>query len=148
MYLPHNQLFSYSFNQLISYSVILLLNLFGVYISYLLVLKQLHIQSQYADKICSLFSKSDCNNVLESDAAKLWGFFGWSEIGLGYFSANILLLTFYHSPSTIHHSPLSPHQPLHPPIHTLEPLVSESESAAMVSALPDCAGFVVEHFYS
>jgi len=86
--------------QLLSYSVILLLNLTGVYISYLLLLKQMHIQSQYADKICSLFKQQDCNNVLESPAAKLWGIFGWSEIGLGYFGANVLLLTF--SPFTLH----------------------------------------------
>jgi len=75
-------------------SILLLVNLIGVYIGYLLVLKQMHIHSRYADKICTLFSKSDCNNVLESGAAKLWGVFGWSEIGLGYFAANILLLLF------------------------------------------------------
>ena len=76
-------------------SILLSLNLIGVYISYLLVLKQMKIHSNYADKICSLFSKSDCNNVLESEASKLWGVFGWSEIGLGYFSANVLLLLFF-----------------------------------------------------
>ena len=86
--------------QLLSYSVILLLNLTGVYISWLLLLKQTHVQSRYADKICSLFKQQDCNNVLESPAAKLWGIFGWSEIGLGYFGANALLLLF--SPQTIY----------------------------------------------
>ena len=95
-----SQLFSYSITQLFSYSILLFLNLVGIYISYLLVLKQMHIQSNYADKICSLFSKSDCNNVLESDAAKLFGVFGWSEIGLGYFAANVLLLLFF--PKTIY----------------------------------------------
>jgi len=73
---------------------LLIINLIGIYIGYLLVLKQLHVHSQYADKICTLFSKSDCNNVLESEAAKLWGVFGWSEIGLGYFTANIFILLF------------------------------------------------------
>ena len=80
-------------------SLLLLINLIGAYIGYLLVLKQMHIQSQYADKICSLFHQSDCNNVLESDAAKLWGVFGWSEIGLGYFASNVLLLLF--SPESV-----------------------------------------------
>jgi len=75
-------------------SLLLLVNLVGIYICYLLVLKQLHIQSRYADKICTLFSQSDCNNVLESDAAKLFGMFGWSEIGLGYFAANTIILLF------------------------------------------------------
>jgi protein-disulfide isomerase len=36
----------------------------------------------------------DIFNVLESDAAKLWGVFGWSEIGLGYFVTNVLLVLF------------------------------------------------------
>jgi len=78
----------------LSFSLLLFVNLFGIFICHLLVLKQLHIQSQYADKVCTLFSQSDCNNVLESDAAKLWGIFGWSEIGMGYFVANTIILLF------------------------------------------------------
>ena len=74
--------------------LLVLVNLLGIYICYLLVLKQLHIHSRYADKICSLFSKKDCNNILESDASKLWGIFGWSEIGLGYFATNTVFLLF------------------------------------------------------
>jgi len=89
------QLFGNSVTQLFSYSILLLLNLSGVYISYLLLLKQMHVQSQYADKICSLFKQNDCNHVLESKSAKLWGLFGWSEIGLGYFSINTLTLLFF-----------------------------------------------------
>jgi protein-disulfide isomerase len=75
-------------------NLLLAVNLIGVYIGYLLVLKQLNIHSKYADKICSLFNQRDCNNVLESEAAKLWGVFGWSEIGLGYFVANVLMIAF------------------------------------------------------
>ncbi|MDR0540606.1 MAG: hypothetical protein LBH19_00155, partial [Dysgonamonadaceae bacterium] len=74
--------------------ILILLNLLGIYTGYLLVLKQLHLHSGYADKICSLFKQHDCNNILESKAAKLWGVFGWSEIGLGYFIANTLILCF------------------------------------------------------
>ena len=79
---------------LLGFSLLLLVNLTGIYICYLLVLKQLHIESRYAYKICTLFSQSDCNNVLESDAAKLFGVFGWSEIGMGYFVANTIILLF------------------------------------------------------
>ena len=78
-------------------SLLLLISLTGIYISGLLLLKQMHIQSQYADKICSLFKQKDCNNVLESNAAKLFGLVGLSEIGFGYFSTNILLLLLYPS---------------------------------------------------
>jgi hypothetical protein len=75
-------------------TLLLTVNLTGVYTGYLLVLKQMHIHSKYADKICSLFGQNDCNNVLESKAAKLWDVFGWSEIGLGYFVANVFMLAF------------------------------------------------------
>ncbi|MDL2265591.1 hypothetical protein LJC43_04335 [Parabacteroides sp. OttesenSCG-928-G21] len=79
----------------LGFILLLIVNFFGAYISFLLVLQQVHINSRYADKICSLFNKSDCNNVLESKAAKLLGVFGWSEIGLGYFVANIVILMFF-----------------------------------------------------
>ena len=75
-------------------SILLIVNLTGMYISWLLLLKQLHIESQYADKICSLFKQKDCNDILESEAAKMWGVIGWSEIGFGYFLANVLMLLF------------------------------------------------------
>lgn len=78
----------------IGISFLLLINLAGMYISWLLILKQMKVQSQYADKICSLFKQKDCNNVLESEGAKLFGIIGWSEIGFGYFSVNILLLLY------------------------------------------------------
>ena len=65
-----------------------------MYISWLLLQKQMHVESRQADKICSLFKQKDCNNVLESESAKLWGNIGWSEIGFGYFLTNVLLLLF------------------------------------------------------
>lgn len=71
-----------------------ILNFIGIYISYLLVLKQIKVQSSYADRICSLFSQKDCNNVLESEAAKLAGIIGWSEIGLAYFISNTIITFF------------------------------------------------------
>lgn len=69
-------------------------NSLGTYLGYLLVSKQLNIQGNYADKFCSLFKHSDCNNILESDASKLFGLLGWSEVGFGYFISNIIILSF------------------------------------------------------
>lgn len=74
--------------------LLLVLNLLGIYISCLLVQKQINIHSDIADKICSLFSSSDCNDVLSSSAAKFLGVIGWSELGLGYFLSNTFLLLF------------------------------------------------------
>lgn len=70
-----------------------LMCLTGSYIGYLLVLKQLRIHSDYADKLCSLFKYTDCNNILDSKASKLFGIIGWSEIGLGYFISNVIVLS-------------------------------------------------------
>lgn len=67
-------------------------NLGGLYITYLLLLKQLHIDSSVADRICNSMKKSSCNNVLESNASKLLGRFGWSEVGTAYFSVNLCAL--------------------------------------------------------
>ncbi|MDL2323503.1 thioredoxin domain-containing protein, partial [Bacteroidales bacterium OttesenSCG-928-A17] len=72
----------------------LLLNISGLYVSYLLILKQLRIRSNQADKLCSLFKQNDCNDVLDSKAAKLWGVIGWSEVGLSYFISNIIIILF------------------------------------------------------
>ena len=72
-----------------------IINLAGVYVAYLLAQKQMHIQSEYADKICSLFKQGDCNDVLESSAAKFLGVIGWSEIGFGYFISNVFIIAFF-----------------------------------------------------
>ena len=75
-------------------STLLILNFIGLYLSWLLIQKQLRIHSSYGDKICTLFGKHDCNNVLETDAAKIGGVLSWSEVGTGYFTANVLTLLF------------------------------------------------------
>ncbi|MBK5722893.1 hypothetical protein JGH11_18650 [Dysgonomonas sp. Marseille-P4677] len=74
--------------------LLLLFSLGGMYAGYLLVLKQMKITSNHADKICSLLSRGSCNDVLESSAAKFMGVIGWSEIGLCYFFANTIILLY------------------------------------------------------
>jgi ABC-type bacteriocin/lantibiotic exporter with double-glycine peptidase domain len=56
---PFFILYMYFNNAIYSWGISLLLitNFIGVYLSYLFVLKQFHIQNEYADKICSLFSQ-------------------------------------------------------------------------------------------
>ena len=90
-------LFTYlsrSFYTNLGISLLLLINVTGVFVGWLLLLKNMRIRSQYVDKICSLFKQSNCNSVLDSNAAKLFGIIGWSEVGLGYFLANVVILLF------------------------------------------------------
>lgn len=77
---------------LISLSII---SLIGTYMGYLLVQKQMYIQNNQADKICSMLKNGNCNSVLDSAAAKIMGVVGWSEIGLSYFISNILISVFF-----------------------------------------------------
>lgn len=73
----------------------IVLNAIGLYLSYLLLLKQLHIQSSTADRICNIWKKSSCNNVLETSAAKTIGGIGWSEVGFTYFFSNLCILCLH-----------------------------------------------------
>ena len=75
--------------------MLLAVNLIGVFVSYLLIFKSYMIKSVYADKICSLIREGNCNEILESDAAKLFGLVGWSEVGLSYFISNCIVLSFF-----------------------------------------------------
>lgn len=72
----------------------LLLNIFGVFVCAMLMEKQLMGESRYGDRVCSLFKHADCNSILDGPKAKIFGI-SWSEVGIGYFTANILLITLY-----------------------------------------------------
>ncbi len=58
----------------------------------LLLQKQAFQDSKIGDKVCSMFHQKDCNDLLHSDKAKIYGY-SWSEIGLGYFVAHFLTAT-------------------------------------------------------
>ncbi len=76
----------------------ILLTLFylaGTFVSYLLVLKSLNIHSRAADSVCGVIEKEGCNTVLSTDASKFFGLFGWSEVGLTYFSVSLLCLLIF-----------------------------------------------------
>ena len=69
----------------------MLLSSSGIIVCSMLMEKQLFGESRYGDRVCSLFHHADCNSVLDGPVAKVFDI-SWSEIGLGYFIANILLL--------------------------------------------------------
>lgn len=76
-------------------SLLIILNTLGVYVSYLLLLKQLHIHSTAADKVCLSLKNGNCNSVLDSSTSKLLGTFSWSEIGFSYFISNIIIILLF-----------------------------------------------------
>lgn len=62
----------------------------GIGICYLLLQKQAFSFSKIGDRVCSLFHQKDCNDILFSDKAKVYGY-SWSEIGFGYYVAHFLI---------------------------------------------------------
>lgn len=60
----------------------------GGWLSYLLLLQQLHIRGTLSDRACHLSKQNSCRNVLDSPAARIPGGFTWSEAGLAFFTTS------------------------------------------------------------
>lgn len=75
------------------------LSIFGILVCSLLLQKQLHGDSRLGDRVCSLLRHADCNSLLDGEKSRVFGV-SWSEVGLGYFVATILLLTLYPTSAT------------------------------------------------
>lgn len=87
-----------TYNQLyhsLGFMLSLIINTIGLYASYLLIGNSLQIKNKNADKICHSIKNGDCNNVLNSRGAKLFGLYGWGEIGAGYFISNMIIFLFF-----------------------------------------------------
>lgn len=72
----------------------LIMNIVGIFVCAMLMQKQLMGESRYGDRVCNLFNHADCNSILDGPKAKIFGI-SWSEVGMGYFTASILLITLY-----------------------------------------------------
>lgn len=77
--------------------VALLLTTAGIYVSYLLVLKESHVVSSAADALCGVIEKEGCSHVLASDGSALFGTIPWCEIGITYFSVTFAALLIFPS---------------------------------------------------
>lgn len=70
----------------------LALSLGGLSLSLLLIAKSLKIPQKTADRICSLIHARDCKDILELPVSRLFGRYGWSEIGTAYFLSSAILI--------------------------------------------------------
>jgi uncharacterized membrane protein len=64
----------------------------GIVASLLLIMHEFKIHSPLADKICGFNSKTDCEEVLASNASRLFGWFNWADAGLIYFIGTLIYL--------------------------------------------------------
>ena len=69
-----------------------LLKLFGLGLGTALL--SLHIvgKQSFASSFCQVGDKTDCNAILSSPAAMLWGLISWAEVGFIYYAGSLLSL--------------------------------------------------------
>lgn len=75
----------------ISTCLLTAINLVGLYVCWLLLLKSLKVKSKAADRFCGVLQEHGCDTVLEQKASTFFGLFSWSEVGLAYFSVTTLV---------------------------------------------------------
>lgn len=67
----------------------------GIYICWLLMLKSVKVKSHTADRVTAILEKHGCDTVLEQKASTFFGLFGWSEVGMAYFTVTTLVMFLF-----------------------------------------------------
>lgn len=83
-------------NLLIRLTSIGFLKLAGVTLCSLLLWYEIDSANPILKKICSVGNRTNCDSVLNSAQAKVFGMISWSEIGFFYFAGGLLFLLFSH----------------------------------------------------
>lgn len=68
------------------------LSLIGFILSIVLMMIEAGNNSSAINKICQIGKKGNCNTILDSEAAYIWGWISWADAGLIYFASILLLL--------------------------------------------------------
>ena len=76
----------------------LLTKTLGLALSIALLAKQFGNRNLFIDRLCRVGAKSSCQNLLDSPAAKLWGWLSWTEIGTLYFAGSLCVALFGPNP--------------------------------------------------
>lgn len=76
-------------------TLLLIIDMAGLYFSYLLILKQLHVHSHIAERVCGVIQREGCSKVLATGASSFFGLFHWSEVGAAYFGISLITLVAF-----------------------------------------------------
>lgn len=71
------------------------LDIFGLWLSYMLVGKTLGVKSKHSDAVCNVLQPGGCDRIAKSDASSFLGIFHWSEVGLTYFGVGLGVLLLF-----------------------------------------------------
>lgn len=67
----------------------------GLYFSWLLMQKSLHIHTAASDRVCGVLEQGGCDTIMDMKVSKLFGVFSWSEVGFGYFLISLGCLLIF-----------------------------------------------------
>lgn len=70
-------------------------DLFGLWLSYMLIGKDLGVKSKRSDAVCAVLQPGGCDTITKSDAATFLGVFHWSEVGFTYFGVGLAVLLLF-----------------------------------------------------
>ena len=79
----------------VSTVLLTLVDLAGLGVTWLLILKSLKVKSAAADNVCGVLQRHGCDQVLEDKASSFFGLFSWSEVGFAYFSVSLAVLLLF-----------------------------------------------------
>lgn len=71
---------------------LLLIKGLGTLVSGLLVAYSLDANNPALRKLCTFGKSTNCQSILQSEQAKIWGDFGWADVGLLYFTGGFITL--------------------------------------------------------
>lgn len=71
------------------------LDIFGLWLSFMLVGKTLGVKSRRSDAVCNVLQPGGCDSIAKSDAASFLGIFHWSEVGLVYFGVGLAVTLLF-----------------------------------------------------
>lgn len=86
-------------------TVLIAVDLAGLAITGMLMLKSVNVHLKVADNVCGIMQEGGCDRILAMDASKFFGLFGWAEVGFGYFIVSTATLLLF--PSYIHYLALA-----------------------------------------
>lgn len=79
----------------VSTILLTLFNCVGLYLSYMLLQKSLHIHTKTNDCVCGVLERGGCDEIMSLKVSKLFGVFPWSEVGFGYFGISLITLLMF-----------------------------------------------------
>ena len=78
----------------LTYTFFLVSSIIGIFLSYNLILSAQGHNNTVFQKLCNIAKNFDCNKVLTSNEASFLGITSWSNIGLFYFTSQLIMLIF------------------------------------------------------